>query len=122
MILGRYAVSRSMLLRAQHDINFQAKNLLMKNDPILVALINFLVPIIFIYGLFFLADFFENGFFAFIYSMVLLISGFMIFSVRASGIKSLSPVQFELISFFVLLVSISYICGVLMLITNLFSI
>jgi hypothetical protein len=94
----------------------------MKNDPILVALINFLVPIIFIYGLFFLADFFENGFFAFIYSVVLFISGFMIFSVRASGIKSLSPVQFELTSFFVLLVSISYICGVLMLITNLFSI
>jgi hypothetical protein len=94
----------------------------MKNDPILTALINFLVPIIFLYGLFFLADFFENGFFAFIYSVVLFISGFMIFSVRTSGVKSLSAAQYDLTAFFILLISISYISGVLMLVTNLFSI
>lgn len=94
----------------------------MKNDLILSALINFLVPIIFLYGLFFLADFFETGFFAFIYSVVLFVSGFMIFSVRFSGIKPLTATQFEFASFFILLLSISYIAGILFLITNLFSI
>jgi hypothetical protein len=96
----------------------------MKNDPILSALINFLVPIIFLYGLFFLADFFENGFFAFIYSVVLFVSAFMIFSVKSSGnaIAMTSPVQFEFLSFFALLLSISYVVAILLLITNLFVI
>jgi hypothetical protein len=94
----------------------------MKNDPILSALINFLVPIIFLYGLFFLVDFFESGFFAFIYSLVLFVSGFMIFSVRFSATKTLSLMQFEFTSFFVLLISVAYVVAVLLLITNLFSI
>ncbi len=94
----------------------------MKNDPILSALINFLVPIIFLYGLFFLADFFESGFFAFIYSMVLFVSGFMIFSVKFSGVKISSLFHFEFISFFTLLLSIAYISAILLLITNLFAI
>ena len=94
----------------------------MKNDPILSALINFLVPIIFLYGLFFLADFFESGFFAFIYSMVLFVSGFMIFSVKCSGVKISSLFHFEFISFFTLLLSMAYITAILLLITNLFAI
>ncbi|MBP7709497.1 MAG: hypothetical protein KA100_00315 [Rickettsiales bacterium] len=94
----------------------------MKNDPILSALINFLVPIIFLYGLFFLADFFESGFFAFIYSMVLFVSGFMIFSVKFSGVKVSSIFHFEFVSFFALLLSIAYITAILLLITNLFAI
>ena len=94
----------------------------MKNDPILSALINFLVPVIFLYGLFFLADFLESGFFAFIYSVVLFVSGFMIFSVRFVGIKSSSLISLEFVSFFALLLSIAYIVSVLLLITDLFSI
>jgi len=94
----------------------------MKNDLILSSLINFLVPIILLYGLFFLVDFFVNGFFAFIYSVVLFVSGFMIFSVKFSNPKSSSLIQIEFISFFALLLSISYIISVLLLITNLFAI
>jgi hypothetical protein len=94
----------------------------MKNDPILSALINFLVPIIFLYGLFFLADFFESGFFAFIYSMVLFVSGSMIFSVKFSNVSISSIFQFEFASFFVLLLSIAYIAAILFLITDLFAI
>ncbi len=93
----------------------------MKNDPILSSLINFLVPIIFLYGLFFLADFFANGFFAFIYSIVLFVSGFMIFSVRFSGVKTASIVPLEIVSFFAILLSILYVVGILFLITNLFA-
>jgi len=95
---------------------------IMKNDPILSALINFLVPIIFLYGLFFLADFFESGFFAFIYSVVLFVSGFMIFSVKFSNMKMPSLVHFEFFSFFALLLSISYLVAILFFITNVFAI
>jgi hypothetical protein len=94
----------------------------MKNDPILAALINFLVPIIFLYGLFFLADFFDSGFFAFIYSMVLFVSGFMIFSVKFSEVKLVSIFHIEFVSFFVLLLSIAYICSIFLLVTDLFTI
>ena len=93
----------------------------MKNDLILSSLINFLVPIIFLYGLFFLADFFANGFFAFIYSVVLFVSGVMIFSVRVSGTKTTTLIPFEFVSFFALLLSIAYIVAILLLVTNLFA-
>ena len=66
----------------------------MKNDQILSALIKFLVPVIFLYALFFLAGFLEQGFFAFTYFAVLLISALMIFLVNFSGEKVFS---FELI-------------------------
>jgi hypothetical protein len=95
----------------------------MKNDPILSALVNFLVPIIFLYGLFFLADFFKSGFFAFIYSIVLFVSAFMIFLVRLGNIFGESAqIQVELFSFFILLLSISYIFGILFFVTDFFVI
>ena len=93
----------------------------MKNDPVLSSLINFLVPIIFIYGLFFLADFFANGFFAFVYSVVLFVSGFMIFSVRFSGVKATSIVPLEFVSCLAILFSIFYVVTILFLITNVFA-
>jgi len=100
----------------------------MKNDPILAALINFLVPIIFLYGLFFLVDFFESGFFAFIYSVVLFVSAFMIFSIKHSGrlLSGVSPsssvTQVEFFSFFVILLAISYVSAILLFVTNLLEI
>ena len=94
----------------------------MKEDQILSALISFLVPIIFLYGLFLLADFFANGFFAFLYSAVLFVSGFMIFSVASLGEKSASVLQLEYISFFILLIAIAYIFGLLMLVTDMMAV
>lgn len=91
----------------------------MKNDLIISSLINFLVPIIFLYGLFFLADFFANGFFAFIYSAVLFVSGFMIFAVRFDRLPALA--SFEFVSFFVLLLCFSYVVAILFFVTDLFS-
>lgn len=93
----------------------------MKNDPIVTALINFLVPIIFLYGLFFLAGFFAEGFFAFIYSAVLFLSGFMVLSIRLSG-GAISLAWLEFVSFFISLLLISYLVSVLLLVTDLFSI
>jgi hypothetical protein len=93
----------------------------MKEDSILSALISFLVPIIFLYGLFLLADFFANGFFAFLYAAVLFISGLMILVTTSVGEKSTSVLQLEYVSFFTLLLSLAYIAGLLLLITDLFS-
>jgi len=80
------------------------------------------VPIIFLYGLFFLADFFANGFFAFLYSAILFISGFMIFSARFSGIKISSLLHLDLISFFALTLSAVYVMTILLLVTNFFAV
>lgn len=95
----------------------------MKNDPILSAIINFLVPVIALYGLFFLVDFFKNGFSAFIYAVVLFVSAFMIYAVKfASSNKSpVSEINFEFIIFSLLLVFMSYLVAVLMLVTDLFG-
>lgn len=95
----------------------------MKNDPIVNALINFLVPIIFLYGLFFLAEFFTQGFFAFIYSTVLFLSGFMVLSVHSSGDrKIISFAWLEFVSFFISLTLLAYLISVLLIITDLFAI
>jgi hypothetical protein len=94
----------------------------MKNDPIVTAIIKFLVPIIFLYGLFFLAGFFAEGFFAFIYSAVLFLSGFMVLSIKFSERLLSSVAWLELLSFFISLLLISYLISVLLLITDLLSI
>lgn len=94
----------------------------MKNDPIISALINFLVPIIFLYGLFCLVDFFESGFFSVIYAAVLFVSAFMILAVKFPAIKIVALLQFEFAAFFILLLSICYITAVLLSITDLLSI
>jgi hypothetical protein len=93
----------------------------MKNDPIVTALIKFLVPIIFLYGLFFLAGFFAEGFFAIIYSVVLFLSGFMVLSIKFSE-RLVSLAWLEFVSFFISLLLISYLISVLLLITDLLSI
>ncbi|MBU6140317.1 MAG: hypothetical protein KGP29_01995 [Proteobacteria bacterium] len=94
----------------------------MKSDQIINALINFLVPVIFLYGFFFLAGFFSEGFFALIYSATLFLSGFVVLSVKSSERKTIPISWLEFLSFFIVLLLISYLTSVLMLITNLFSI
>jgi len=94
----------------------------MKNDPIISALINFLVPIIFLYGCFCFVQFFEIGFFGVIYCAIIFISGFMILAVKSSMGEFFVALQFEYIAFFILLLSICYIIAVLLSITDLMSI
>ena len=77
----------------------------MKNDPILSSLTNFLIPIIFLYGLFILGEFPEKGFLAVIYAMVFFISGALIYLVRFPNAKISEILNFEYISFFLLLVA-----------------
>ena len=96
----------------------------MKNDPILSAIINFLVPVIALYGLFFLVDFLKSGFSAFIYAVVLFVSGFMIYTVKFSSSKKspFSEINFEFITFSLLLVFISYLVAAVIFLTDIFRI
>ena len=91
----------------------------MKNDAVLSSLINFLVPIIFLYALFCLVNFIETGFFAIIYSAVLLVSGFMIYLVRFPGIKYHSIISFELAIFSLTLLLLSYLIALFLSLTDL---
>lgn len=94
----------------------------MSRDPILSPLINFIVPIIFLYGLFFFADFFDGGFFAFIYAMVIFVIGLMILSIKTPYKKFLSRLRFRVISVLILGLSIIYVVAVLALITSSLSV
>lgn len=90
----------------------------MKNDPILNALSSFLIPVIFLYGLFMLGEFFDKGFLAVIYAIVFFISGLMIYLVRFSNSKISDVVNFEYVSFFLLLVALSYLIGLFVLVNS----
>ncbi len=87
-----------------------------------LVIINFLVPIIFLYGLFFLVDLFEVGFFAFIYSTVLFVSGSIILSLRFPESKKSPLVNIQTLSYVISIVFISYIISILFLVTKFFSI
>ncbi len=89
----------------------------MKNDPLLSSIINFLLPAIFLYAIFFLVSFFDSGFFAFIYSFVLLVSVLLMFYV-INDIKPLSKTASENIALFVILISLSYVIALLGFITG----
>jgi hypothetical protein len=93
----------------------------MKNDPIISSLINFLVPIIFLYGLFCFIEFFEIGFFGVIYSAIIFVSAFMILAVKSSIEEFFVALQFEYAAFFILLLSICYILAILLSVTDLLS-
>jgi len=94
----------------------------MKNDQLINSLINFLIPIIFLYGLYFLSDLFiSSGFFALVYSVVLIILGLMIYG--ANNENKLSNFNhIEIISFSGSLISLIYLTVILFCITNFFAI
>ena len=95
----------------------------MKDDQIINSLVNFLIPIIFLYGLYFLSDLFiESGFFALVYSVVLVILGLMMYGVNHNPNYSKSASHLEIISFSCSLVSLIYLFIILASITSLFSI
>jgi len=98
------------------------KSVSMKNDPALSSIINFLLPIIFLYGCFFFVGFFDAGFFAFIYSLVLFASGLLVFYISSSNLKLLARANFENVGLFVVLVSLVYVMVLLFSVTNFFSV
>ncbi len=96
----------------------------MKQDLLIKSLINFLIPIIFLYGLFFMADLFiKNGFFAIVYCFVLILFGLMMNNITKSFDNIISiKYQPDFISFSFSLLSFIYVLLILILVTDLFSI
>lgn len=94
----------------------------MKNDPVVTAIINFLVPVVFLYALFFLSEFFNNGFFAFIYSAALFLSGAALLLINSNFSKNATSTSWiDLILFFSSLLLLTYFFSVLLTITDFFS-
>jgi len=92
----------------------------MRNDIILVALINFLVPMILLYAFFSLVDCFTNGFFPIIYSITLFAQAFMIYLIRFDGLKSSMIISINMISWIVLIVLMLYLTFTLLLLLGIY--
>lgn len=91
----------------------------MKNDIVLVSLINFLVPIILLYAFFSLADCLSKGFSSVIYSTILFIIAFVIYSVKFSDAKPSALIGVHLISWLGFTISIIYLIMVLLFLIDL---
>lgn len=93
----------------------------MKEDKLTASLINFFIPIIFLYGLYFLISLFEiSGFFALIYLMILFMLAIMMYQiVHSSGLKAFE--NYEIISFTFSLFGLFYILAIVLLLTNFFK-
>ncbi|MFT5702984.1 MAG: hypothetical protein ACJAZX_000685 [Rickettsiales bacterium] len=91
----------------------------MRSDKFLSAMINFLVPMILLYGFFVLTDYLNNGFFALIYATILLVIAFVIFSAKFSDLKFSSLISIKIISWIGLLIAISYLAIILFLLIDL---
>jgi len=96
----------------------------MRHDLLVKSLINFLIPIIFLYGLFFMADLFiKNGFFAIIYCFVLILFGLMMNNITKNFENIVSiKYQPDFISFSFSLISVIYVLLIIILVTDQFSI
>lgn len=90
----------------------------MKEDKLTLMLINFLVPLIFLYGLYFFISTFEiSGFFSLIYLLVLFMMAIMMYRiVNASNIKAFE--NYEIISFTFSLFGLFYILAIVVLLTD----
>jgi hypothetical protein len=94
----------------------------MNDDQLIKSLINFLLPIIFLYGMYFLADLFKDaGFFALVYYAVLMVNGIMIYDISNNG-KYKNTAYIDIICFTFALISIIYLIVIISLISDFFSI
>ena len=90
----------------------------MRKDIVLVALINFLVPIILLYAFFSLTDYINNGFFSVIYAIILFAITFMIYAVKFNRLEASAVISIKVISWFTLLISSVYLIFILLLLIN----
>ena len=91
----------------------------MRSDKLLVAMINFLVPFILLYAFVVLADYVNSGFFSLIYTTILVVIAFLIYSIKFADLKLSSIVSVKLISWVGLLIAIVYLSIILLLLIDL---
>lgn len=71
----------------------------MKNDIVLRVLLSFLIPIVFLYSLFYVTSYNYGGFFAILYSAILGAIGFGLYSVRFGTLRMSKMLPFKIIGF-----------------------
>ena len=94
----------------------------MRKDNFLNALTNFFVPIILMLSIFFLTDFFKNGFFSIVCAIIIASCGYMIISLQNHILKNFFKKTHELWSYFLALLAIIYCLMILITITDFLSI
>ena len=82
-------------------------------------MINFLVPFILLYAFFVLADYINSGFFSLIYTTILVVIAFLIYSTKFSDLKLSSLVSIKLVSWIGLLIAVTYLVVILLLLIDL---
>ena len=88
----------------------------MKNDQILLSIIGFIVPVISLCGIFVALGFFINGFSAIIHSAILFAVALMLMTLKSySASRIAALINLEYVSFFIYLLGIFYLSGVLLL-------
>lgn len=70
----------------------------MRSDKLLIATINFLVPLILLDGLFVLADYTDAGFFSIIYATILVVIAFLIYFAKFEDLRLRTLISVKLVS------------------------
>ena len=70
----------------------------MRSDKLLIATINFLVPLILLDGLFVLADYTDVGFFSIIYATILVVIAFLIYFAKFEDLRLHTLISVKLVS------------------------
>ena len=90
----------------------------MKNDPVFSSIINFLLPIILLFGCFFSIDFIHAGFFALIYSLVLFAGAIIVFYIASFDLKLGLKINFDLVALIFTIIAIFYVAMLFLLVTD----
>lgn len=92
----------------------------MQRDKTAILIINFLTPLIFLYGLFILSEIIERGLFVAILFSIILVISFIIFSFKIFDKKTNNriKIQSDFWLFFIILIFISYLSTILIFIVS----
>lgn len=90
----------------------------MKNDIVLRVILSFLIPIVFLYSLFYITSYHYGGFFSILYAVVLATIGFGLYAVRFGAVRMSKMLPFKIIGFGALLLMLSYTVVTMLILMN----
>jgi hypothetical protein len=95
----------------------------MKQDKLLEGILSFLVPIIFLYGCYNLADLFlGNGFLSLFLSLILFVCAIVLHSLNSDGFKRNIKNRVKILEIAAIAGFLCYFCSILLVVTDWFSI
>lgn len=90
----------------------------MRNDIVLRVILSFLIPIVFLYSLFYIASYNYGGFFSVLYSVILGTIGFGLYAVRFGGVRMSKMLPFKIIGFGALVMMSIYTVVTMLILMN----